>query len=419
MLGLMCSACSVTRKIPEGQYLLQKVTIESDKSTPRKERITAADLEKYVRQTPNKRFLGTNFYVWLYEQANPGKQNWWNNWKRRIGQEPVLLDMGLTERSAQNLKIFMDSKGFRASQVTFEVDTTSRRKRARVTYRTRQGEPYRIDSVSYEFRDKFLEQIILPDTANTLLRKGGIFDITVLDRERERIAAYLKERGYYNFTVNNIEYVADTLGGGHKVGLELVVKQNLTGYDERGLPVMDNNMVYRIDQINVFPNYDPTVARTDSTFLQRLDTLYYRGLNIVYEKRPNLRPAILRQAVPLYPNYVYNSARTGEPRLYRPDVARLFQERQDRLRRAAPERRCHQLRLLHRRLGGFHADPLYAGRVPEMQYPLYPDPETEFQGRSGRKHHVELLRAESHRRLPEPQYFPGCRGIRRFVHGRL
>lgn len=70
-------------------------------------------------------------------------------------------------------------------------------------------------------------------------------------------------------------------------------------------------MVYRIDQINVFPNYDPTVARTDSTFLQRLDTLYYRGLNIVYEKRPNLRPAILRQAVPLYPNYVYNSAQVN------------------------------------------------------------------------------------------------------------
>ena len=85
VLGFLCSACSVTRKIPEGQYLLQKVTIESDKSTPRKERITAADLEKYVRQTPNKRFLGTNFYVWLYEQANPGKQNWWNNWKRKIG----------------------------------------------------------------------------------------------------------------------------------------------------------------------------------------------------------------------------------------------------------------------------------------------------------------------------------------------
>ena len=207
VLGFFCSACSVTRKIPEGQYLLQKVTIESDKSTPRKERITAADLEKYVRQTPNKRFLGTNFYVWLYEQANPGKQNWWNNWKRKIGQEPVLLDMSLTERSAQNLKVYMDTRGFFSSQATFEVDTTSRRRRAKVVYRTRQGEPYRIDSISYDFQDKFLEQIILPDTANTLIRPGRVFDIAVLDRERERVTAFLKERGYYNFTVNNIDIV--------------------------------------------------------------------------------------------------------------------------------------------------------------------------------------------------------------------
>ena len=311
VLGFFCSACSVTRKIPEGQYLLQKVTIESDKSTPRKERITAADLEKYVRQTPNKRFLGTNFYVWLYEQANPGKQNWWNNWKRKIGQEPVLLDMSLTERSAQNLKVYMDTRGFFSSQATFEVDTTSRRRRAKVVYRTRQGEPYRIDSISYDFQDKFLEQIILPDTANTLIRPGRVFDIAVLDRERERVTAFLKERGYYNFTVNNIDYVADTLGGNHQVDVQVNIKQYLTGYNERGQAVMDNNMVYRIDRINVFPAYDPTVARTDSTFLSRLDTLYYRGLNIIYEKRPNLRPAILRQSVPLYPNYVYNSAQVN------------------------------------------------------------------------------------------------------------
>ena len=307
-LTLLGAACSVTRHIPEGQYFLRKVKIEPDESTPRKERIPAADLEKYVRQTPNKRFLGTNFYVWLYELANPDKQNGWNNWKRRIGQEPVLLDMSLTERSRQNLKVYMDSKGFFASQATFKVDTASRRKRAKVYYRTHQGRPYRIDSISYEFRDKFLEQIVLPDTVHTLIHTGNIFDITMLDRERERITTYLRERGYYNFTVNNIEYVADTLGGDHLVDVRVVIKQDLTGYNERGQAVMDNNMVYRIDRINVFPNYDPTVIRSDSTLLSRLDTVYYRGLNIIYEKRPNLRPSILRQAIPLYPNYIYNSA---------------------------------------------------------------------------------------------------------------
>lgn len=60
-----CASCSVTRKIPDGQYLVQKVRIEDDKSTPRKERIRAAELERYVRQSPNKRFLGLNVGVWL------------------------------------------------------------------------------------------------------------------------------------------------------------------------------------------------------------------------------------------------------------------------------------------------------------------------------------------------------------------
>ena len=311
LLGLAGSACSVTRRIPDGEYLLQKVTVEPDRSAPRKQRIPAEELEKYVRQTPNKRFLGTNFYVWLYEQADPTKNNKWNEWKRRIGEQPVILDLDLTRKSAENLKVYMDTKGFFASHSSFEVDTVSRRKRARVTYRVRQGEPYLIDSVSYDFRDKFLEQILAPDTVNTLVRPGRIFDITMLDSERESTAGYLKERGYYNFSVNDVEFLADTLSGDHRVGVRIVIKQHLTGYDERGQAVMDNNMVYRIQRINLFPDYDPLAFRNDSTLVSRLDTLYYRGLNIIYEGRPNLRPSILRQAVPLYPNYVYNSAQVN------------------------------------------------------------------------------------------------------------
>ena len=309
LLGLLGSACSVTRNLPEGEYLLRKIRIEDDKSTPRKERIRAYELEKYVRQSPNKRFLGTNFYVWLYEHADPEKENRWNDWKRKVGEAPVLLDMSLTQKSAQNLKVYMDSRGFFSSEATFEVDTVSRRKRATVTFHTRQGKPFRIDSISYEFKDRFLEQLVLPDTVNSLLHRGDVFNIAVLDAERERITSYLKERGYYNFSVNNIFYEADTLGGNDRVDLQLVVKQYLAGYDDRGRAIMDNNMVYRIDEINIFPDYDPAAVQNDPTWRSRLDTAYYRGLNVVYERKPDLRPSVLRRAVPLYPNYVYNSSR--------------------------------------------------------------------------------------------------------------
>ena len=156
VLLLIGSACSVTRHIPQGQYLLQRVKIEPDRTAPRDERIPASELEKYVRQSPNKRLFGTNFYVWLYEQADPDKQNGWNNWKRRIGQEPVLLDMALTEKSVQNLKTYMNSRGYDASTASFEVDTTRRRHRAYGTYRTPHGLPDRIDTLSNDLRERSL-----------------------------------------------------------------------------------------------------------------------------------------------------------------------------------------------------------------------------------------------------------------------
>lgn len=312
VLGFFCPACSVTRHIPEGSYLLQKVTVREDKETPRRQRITADELERYVRQTPNKRLVGTNFYVWLYEQADSSKHNGWNNWKRRIGEAPVLLDRSLMRKSVENLKIYMNSRGYYASEAFCEVDTIARRRRAKVTYRVRQHQPYRIGSIDYEFRDRFLEQLVLPDTVHTLLHRGDIFNISVLDSERERITARLRERGYFNFTVNNIEYVADTLQMPRQVGLRVVIKPYLSGYDEQGQPVIEDNVVYRIDRINVFPNYRPDAAATiDTTELSRLDTIYYRGLNIIYEGKPNLRPKILRQSIPLYPNYIYNSAQVN------------------------------------------------------------------------------------------------------------
>ena len=312
VLGFFCSACSVTRHIPEGSYLLQKVTVREDKETPRRQRITADELERYVRQTPNKRLVGTNFYVWLYEQADSSKHNGWNNWKRRIGEAPVLLDRSLMRKSVENLKIYMNSRGYYASEAFCEVDTIARRRRAKVTYRVRQHQPYRIGSIGYEFRDRFLEQLVLPDTVHTLLHRGDIFNISVLDSERERITARLRERGYFNFTVNNIEYVADTLQMPRQVGLRVVIKPYLSGYDEQGQPIIEDNVVYRIDRINVFPNYRPDAAATiDTTELSRLDTIYYRGLNIIYEGKPNLRPKILRQSIPLYPNYIYNSAQVN------------------------------------------------------------------------------------------------------------
>lgn len=307
---LMLAACNVTRSLPEGEYLLSKVSFRDDKSTPRDERITVDrdDLESYVRQSPNKRILGIDFYVWVYEKANPNKDNWINNTMRKIGEEPVLLDSVLTDKSIQNLQTYLHTRGYCQSSVRCDVDTTRRKRRAELTYTLHQGEPTRINELSYDFRDASLRSIILADTAATLLHIGDIFDITRLDSERERIATDLNNRGYLDFTVNNISYEVDTIGHQTKADVKMIIKPTLVDYDGRGAQVWSDNAVYRIRNVNVFPTYDPMLRSTGGFKANaKIDTTYYYGLNIIRDLNttPQLRDAVLRRTIPIYPNYIY------------------------------------------------------------------------------------------------------------------
>ncbi len=305
--AVLLTSCSVTRNLPPDAYMLTRNVIETDKEAPRGERISAGDLDRYVRQSPPKKFLGTNLPVWIYNQADTAKDNGWNNMLRKIGSEPVILDTLQTAASTRDLKLYMNSRGFYESEAEYSIKYKEKKRKAVVTYSVKQREPYRIRSISYDYQDKFLEQVIRSDSASTLLHAGAIFDLTVLDEERKRIASFLKDRGYYAFTIGNINYVADTTAGERTVDLTMVVKQHVEGYDDKGEPILANNSVYRLSNIYVYPDYDATLAATDPDYLRSMDTTYYRGLNIVGLGKPRITPQTLRRAIPLYPGYLYSS----------------------------------------------------------------------------------------------------------------
>ena len=306
-------SCSVTRDLPEGTYLLSSVRFEEDKSVPRDRRITVDKdgLDTYVRQSPNKKIFGLDFYVWVYEHANPEKHDWWNNFKRKIGEEPVLLDSALTVKSVQNLETYLQTRGYFSSDVECKVDTIAKRRRVKMTYKIEQGLPTRIDSLSYDFRDSSLRSVILADTAASLLNRGDILDISRLDDERNRIAAWLNNRGYFDFTANNISYDVDTTERGLDAAVTMIVRPTLVGYNERGGQIYENNAVYRLRNINIYPTYDPMLRSTSGFKADAIiDTTYYNGLTIIRDLNttPQLRNAVLRRTVPLYPNYIYNAS---------------------------------------------------------------------------------------------------------------
>lgn len=308
LLGtLALASCNVTRKLPRGEYLLSRneVVIEPDDELARSERVKKDDVAKYIRQRPNKKLLGFDFYLWIYNLSNPAKDNRWNNWKRRIGEEPIVYDSLQTLKSVDAMSIYLRGQGFFNSGVNYRADTSGRR--VKVVYNIRQGTPYRLGKITHDYQDKFLEPIIRADSAKTLLHTGEIFNVDVLQAERQRITDYLKNQGYYNFSINNIGYVADSVSQNRTINLKMVVKQRAAGYDANDAPLLENNTVYRIRDIHIIPDYNPNTVLRDSAYYNTLDTIEYRGVKFLYHRQLNVKPDVLLRAINIFPNSLYNA----------------------------------------------------------------------------------------------------------------
>lgn len=311
-VAIAAISCGVTSSLTDGEYLLSNVEVKADKSVPRSERITFEE-DRYIRQLPNKRILGFYFHVWVYQNANHAKNERINNFMRKIGEPPVLVDTALTNRSVQNLQTYLHTRGYFCSSVGCQIDTTTLRPhRAKITYTIKQGPATRIDSVSYNFRDTSLRRIILADTASSLIARGDIFDESVLEAERSRIATMLNNNGYYDFTANSISYEVDTLGKGLNASVCMVVSPLLVGYNARNEQIWENHHIYRIRNIDVYPTYDP-MFRSTSGFAPdaMVDTTDFKGLNVIRDLNApsQLRSIVLRRNIMLYPDQIYNAQR--------------------------------------------------------------------------------------------------------------
>lgn len=221
------ASCSVYKHVPEGSYLLHGITVESDDADFE----NASKYKAMSYQTPNSRWLGL-FRIPLRIYSLSSRDRDGNEGIfRRLGEEPVILDTALCRYSVENIARSLANEGFLKASVTNGIRYSDRPK-AEVTYRISPGTRYVVSD--YE--------TIIPDTAiagllqrhdkvsPSLITAGMPLDATVLDAERDRIVSFLKTRGYYSFSKDNISFVADTTEGSASVRLQMSVRP----YTERG-----------------------------------------------------------------------------------------------------------------------------------------------------------------------------------------
>ena len=211
---ILLTACSATKFISDGDYLLDQVEVKSAQKD-----FNVSLLEPYVRQKANSKWFSL-FKIPLatYSLSGTDTIRGINRMLKNIGEAPVVYDTVMAERSCEALRSAMSNMGYLHSEV--ELQTRHKGKKVRVTYILKPGEPYYLRNVRYDIADDSIRALLDADRQYTL-RTGAPFTVERLDAERNRITNFLLENGYYKFNKDFIHFSADSARDSREIDLTL------------------------------------------------------------------------------------------------------------------------------------------------------------------------------------------------------
>ena len=242
------TACSASKFIPEGSYLLDDIKIKSDTKN-----IETSQLEPYIRQKGNSKWFSL-FKVPLGTYALSGRDTtkWINRKLQALGEGPVLFDSLQAEQTCNDLSNVLHGMGYIKAQVDYALKR-EKKKKVKVIYNLHPGKRYHISSINYDIQDKNIDSVLKNKKFHsTNLRTGMPFMVSVLDNEREQITDFLNNNGYVNFHKDFISYSADTISGSTDIDITLHLHKFLSGNGEEET----EHKQYTIGKINYHANGD-------------------------------------------------------------------------------------------------------------------------------------------------------------------
>lgn len=233
---LAVSSCSTTSRLPQGEILytgVKKLKIE----TPPGESAPGGlqgEIKTAVNVKPNNSLISPyirypfpiGLWVWNHwDEPKGGIGRWIYN---KLVQEPVLISDVRPEVRTHMIDELLDNNGFFRGHATYELVQGKNKRKASIRYIINTGPAYPLDSI-----------ILLPDTCalyhmidslalrNDYLKAGSRYSTDSLSSVRIDVANRVRNRGYYFFRPEYIEYLADSTIAPGKIALKLAMADDV------------------------------------------------------------------------------------------------------------------------------------------------------------------------------------------------
>lgn len=278
------ASCSVSKFIPEKKYLLDEVKIETDKKE-----LKPALFNNYIRQNPNAKWFNiVKIPMYIYSASGRDSTKAINKFFRKIGDAPVIYDEATAIKTKDEMQKAARNFGYMGATVNMEKKVN--KNKLKLTYKIISGHPYYIRQIAYDIKDLKIGELISGSQEQSLIKEGMLFDVNVLNSERDRINKLLQDNGYYKFTKDFIVYQADTTRNINQIDLTM----RLLPYQKRKEDAPTDHSQYKVNSVNFVA--DDNIPRIDESTLSSYDSIQYKGRNIYFKENCYLRPKVMNNA---------------------------------------------------------------------------------------------------------------------------
>lgn len=234
---VLVSSCSTTRRIPADEILYTgiksfKVTAPDSVKIPSD---MLSTIKSQVNVAPNNywKLVGWRYPfplgLWVYNNwPNPPKG--FRHWLyEKLVEEPVLVSDVRPEVRTHMIEQILDNNGYFRGTATYSLVHGRNPKKAKILYDITPGPAYPISGVQLlpdsTMLGALIDSLALSDSYLKSLRPR--YSTDSLSIARTRITNALRNRGYYFFRPEFIEYLADSIAKPGEIELKIMLASNV------------------------------------------------------------------------------------------------------------------------------------------------------------------------------------------------
>ena len=324
-IALLLASCNSIKRVADDEHLLTNNTIYVNDKVNKTETIN-----NLLYQKDNRKFLGFPFRLHIYNLARPNIDSivnsnidkkpkkrerlekflskkqldkyvesriGFNNWLKKTGEAPVILDDSKVERSIRRLEAYYFHNGWFNAKATSKI-TRNDNQRATVDYQVATGEPYIVDSLSTKIDSRVVDSLYLVSKGKSHIKLNKQYRTATFEKEKDRLTNYFRNNGVYHFSEDYVYFEMDTIDTNKKVKVDLQIQNRLIKIDDSSRREPFN--IYKIKEVNIFTDY----SYLDRNKTQK-DSTSYEGYNLYSNDELRFKPKALTDAIFITPGSVF------------------------------------------------------------------------------------------------------------------